>query len=312
MVRDKKVLAVITARKGSKGIPGKNYRDLLGKPLFMWSVLASLLSDRVDLTVVSSDCPEIEKIVKEYKNKNKKSKLLFIKRPKNISGDLSKNEEALIHALRYFKSESKKEFKIIVNLQPTSPCRFSGLLDKCLDKYIEGNYKSLFTAKKYTPFFWQKINNKWEYMTGKNCFVRPMRQEIFEDDKDSDFLMHDNGSVYIIDSEVLLKTKCRISKNHIVYETTGVLNLQIDEEYDFDLIRSMCESRGINSLVDKDVDDEGVIITGNKDRGIEIVNEGQYINIGSNRYSRKDNEETETVKMKVGDKIVYSPKFKNK
>ena len=55
MIKGKKVLSVITARADSKGLPGKNYRELLGKPLFMWSVEASLKSQYVDEVAISSN-----------------------------------------------------------------------------------------------------------------------------------------------------------------------------------------------------------------------------------------------------------------
>ncbi|MHA1470850.1 MAG: acylneuraminate cytidylyltransferase family protein [Candidatus Asgardarchaeia archaeon] len=276
MIGNKKILCVITARAGSKGIHGKNYRELLGKPLFIWSVDAGLQSKYVDKVVVSSDCLQIKQIVEKYKTEKEEPRLLFILRPKKISGDLSKNEEALIHSMDYLREKSGEQFKIIVNLQPTSPCRFKRLLDKCLEKYSNGNYKSLFTAQKYTPFFWQKINNKWEYITGEDCCKRPMRQEIFEDEENSKFLMHDNGSIYVVDSKVLLKTGCRISDNHMVYETIGIQNLQIDKKYDFNLIESMAKAEGIKSLVDEDVNPFSPNVKENF-----IYNKDEYKNIGS-------------------------------
>jgi CMP-N-acetylneuraminic acid synthetase len=62
VINGKKILSVITARKGSKGIPGKNFRELMGIPLFMWSVYASISSKYVDKTVISSNCGECHEI----------------------------------------------------------------------------------------------------------------------------------------------------------------------------------------------------------------------------------------------------------
>ena len=203
----------------------------MGKPLFMWSVEDSLKSIYIDKTVISSNCKEVKKLSKKYN-----SKIVFIQRPEEISGDLSKNEEALIHTLNILN----EEYDAVVNLQPTSPIR-GKLIDDCIEVYYKGNYKSLLTGTRKTPFFWQKRNGKWEYITGDDCCKRKMRQEFTENDMDSEFVMHDNGNIYITDVEILKKTKCRISDNHMVYETSGVRNLQIDNEFDFKLFEKMLE-----------------------------------------------------------------------
>ena len=274
MIKNKKILSVITARKGSKGILNKNIRELMGKPLFEWSVLSSLNSEYVDKTVISSDSEKIEDIYIENIKKDKKWKeVSFIKRPKSISGDLSKNEEALIHAYNWMKEIYKKEFEIIINLQPTSPCRTEELLDKCIFEYSEGGHNSLLTASVHTPFFWQKINNNWEYIDRffyidnikkpyqesaqwqlikafDNCCNRKMRQEFRDLDKNnSDFLLHDCGNIYITDTKVLLSTNCRIGNKPCIYPVEKLNSLQIDTEYDFKLIEKMVEAYNLKSLI---------------------------------------------------------------
>ena len=248
MISNKRILSVITARKGSKGIPGKNYRDLLGKPLFMWSVMASVSSKYVDKTIISSNCEQIERIYNEDKDLIKGitffniSNCEFIRRPVEISGDLSKNEEALIHAI----NNEKEQFDVVINLQPTSPIRLEGLLDKCIEMYYNGNYDSLITAKKDTPFFWQKINGEWKYTVDKNhCCDRKMRQEF----KDNEFTYHDCGSIYITDVDIMLRTKCRIGKKVAIFEVDRMNSLQIDEEFDFELIEQMAKVKGLDSLI---------------------------------------------------------------
>ena len=70
MINNKRILSVIIARKGSKGIKGKNFRKLCGLPLFLWSVEASLDSKYIDKTIVSSNCPYCKEIIDEYKQYN--------------------------------------------------------------------------------------------------------------------------------------------------------------------------------------------------------------------------------------------------
>ena len=268
MINNKKILSVITARKGSKGIKNKNIKELMGKPLFMWSVLASLDSKYVDKTVISSDSELIEEIYIENIRRDKKwKKVSFVKRPKEISGDLSINEEALIHAYNWMKEIEDTDYSIVYNLQPTSPVRLNRILDKSIEEYVDGEYDSLLTVLEMTPFFWQKIKGKWEYIDRNfswgyveksyqpskqyqfiksfdGCCERKMRQQIYE----SKMLFHDCGNLYGVDTKVLLSTNCRIGKNPIVFPVDKLNSLQIDTEFDFKLIENMIKSYNLENL----------------------------------------------------------------
>ncbi len=251
MIGNKKVLAVILARKGSKGIPGKNYRDILGKPLFIWSVQAALESKYIDKIVISSNCPNcklayykclVEKTI-DTNDMTKQGRVEWIDRPDEISDDLSKNEEALIHTMDYLGSD---KFDVVINLQVTSPCRLERLVDRCIEEYHEGGYDSLLTGSLTTPFLWRKKDNKWIYNIDYNdCCNRKMRQQFSEEE----MLLHDNGNLYLTNSKILLDRECRIGYNPCIYETTGLNNLQIDEEFDFKLIENMAKAMGLESLI---------------------------------------------------------------
>ncbi len=250
MIGNKKILAVVTARKGSKGIPGKNYRDLLGKPLFLWSMEAALQSNYVDGIILSTNCQNcidaFEKHRDEMQGQSDQRLFGYILRPDEISTDTSKNEEALIHTVEFLKEHQDLEFDIIVNLQVTSPCRLDGLVDRCIEEYHKGGHDSLLTASKDTPFIWQKKDGKWEYTVDvNNCCDRKMRQEFGE----SDFIYHDDGNLYITESSILLDSECRIGYNPAVFETTGINSVQIDEEFDFMLIENMAKTMKLESLI---------------------------------------------------------------
>jgi len=251
MINGKRVVSIILARKGSKGIPGKNYRKLLNEPLFMWSMLASLDSKYVDDVVVSTNCEEVHRSLKWYTRSKTTSKEVpfYIKRPDEISGDFAKNEDALIHALDFLK-ERNEEYDIVLNPQVTSPCRLDGLIDKSIEEYDKGGYDSLLTGTKDTPFLWRKKDGKWIYNIDKNdCCNRKMRQEFLEDEFNSDFIFHDCGNLYLTDRKVLLDTECRIGNNPCVFEVDGINSLQIDTEFDFQIIEQMIKTRGLKSLI---------------------------------------------------------------
>jgi len=281
MIENKKILCVITARKGSRGMPGKNYKKLLGKPLFMWSVFAAMESKYIDQVAISSNCEECHKAYdKWYREESpfvldgysdtidsSNMRLHWVQRPDEMSGALSKNEDALIHAYKeelYFQFDAD----IIINLQPTSPVRLDNLIDRTIEAYHEGEHDSLLTANKKTPYIWQKMKDKWEYIDRyfsidhmkksyqskerwqmvkgfDDCCNRKMRQDL----KEQEFLFHDNGNVYITDAKVLLRTECRIGDKPCVFEVDDFNSLQIDTEFDFRLIETMLKMKGIDSPI---------------------------------------------------------------
>ena len=107
-----KVLAIIPARGGSKGILNKNIKNFNGKPLIQWTIESALKSKLIDKIVVSSDSHKIINI-------SKKLGADIVFRPKNISGDNATTESAVKHCVKYFKNS----YETIVILSPTSPLR---------------------------------------------------------------------------------------------------------------------------------------------------------------------------------------------
>ena len=114
-----KIVSVILARGGSKEIPSKNIINVKGKPLIYYTIKASQESN-VQETWVSTDCAKIKKVAQKF-NAN------VLDRPKIISQDFSKSEEALIHF------SEKIEFDVLVFIQPTSPLLKSKDINKELD-----------------------------------------------------------------------------------------------------------------------------------------------------------------------------------
>jgi len=271
MLDGKKVLSVITARRDSVGLPGKNWKILLDRSLVEWSILASLQCPLVDMTVVSSNCPKVEEAtrnVMELVNDwtmdtvgrlydlseildgfPSLGTLRFIQRPDSMATATSKNEEALIHAYEYTKTNFNLDADIIVNLQPTSPMRMNRLLERCLQFFSDNHYDSLLTACKETPFFWRKINEEWKSLYDyKN---RPMRQEIKDNNEDNlyrSWCYHDDGSIYVMKKDMFITKNCRLCGYIGVFENDKINSLQIDSQDDFDLIEGYCKNKNITPV----------------------------------------------------------------
>ncbi|MFW6172978.1 MAG: cytidylyltransferase domain-containing protein [Elusimicrobiota bacterium] len=227
MINDKKILSVITARAGSRGVPGKNFKHINGTPLIVWSVNQSLSSQYIDFTVVSSNSEKIRQCT-EYAYTNKK--YMFIDRPHELATDISPNEDTLIHAYKYVKKECKFDADLIINLQPTSPIRNNGLIDKCIE-YI-GDHDSLLTVKKIAPFFLYKNKDKFYQFDKSKLMHRPMRQQLHDDD----FFYYDCGNLYIVSSKVLLNQHSRLGENFAVFVVDDKQGLQIDTKIDFEIL----------------------------------------------------------------------------
>jgi len=127
MLDDKKVIAVIPARGGSKRLPGKNIRQLGDKPLIAWSIEAAKTSKYIDRVIISTDCEDIANIAQRYGGD-----VPFL-RPQELSGDTAGSNGVILHALEHID----ESFDYVVLLQPTSPLRKAEDIDILLESFDE-------------------------------------------------------------------------------------------------------------------------------------------------------------------------------
>ena len=130
MYRDKKILAIIPARGGSKGIPHKNIISLCGKPLISYTIAAALASQYIDYTMVSTDDKDIANISLKCG-----ANIPFL-RPAELASDHSKTIDAVIHAIDGL-SNMKMKFDTMILLQPTQPLRTTDDIDNAIDTFME-------------------------------------------------------------------------------------------------------------------------------------------------------------------------------
>ena len=126
------VLAIIAARGGSKGLPGKNIRKLLGKPLIFYTISEAKKSKLLTRFIVSTDSPEIARIARKYG-----AEVPFM-RPKKFARDLTTDMEYLPHAVNWLKEHEGYKPDIILRLPPTSPMRRSEHIDQGIQLLIDG------------------------------------------------------------------------------------------------------------------------------------------------------------------------------
>tara|TARA_B110000263_G_C15205078_1_gene462499 strand:+ start:220 stop:909 length:690 start_codon:yes stop_codon:yes gene_type:complete len=137
MYNDRKILAVIPARSGSKRLFNKNIKDLNGKPLIVWTIQAALKSAYIDKVIVSTDSEEIADISKRFG-----AEVPFI-RPSNLSDDKTDSLSVIKHAVEFYNSQ----YDIVVLLQPTSPLRNTQDIDEAF-KLLNNNTKAVVSVCK--------------------------------------------------------------------------------------------------------------------------------------------------------------------
>lgn len=222
-------IAVILARAGSKGVPGKNWMDFCGMPLVKWSIMAALEKETCDHVLVSSDSREIMDIC----NVMQDSRVSFVARPSCFCTDNCSSELAISHALSVYRSVLKFNDNCkVCFLQPTSPFRYGNIIQKCFD--CIGCGESAFTAIKHTPLFWQVDKSSYAYPQYKD---RKMRQEYGADE----FMWHDCGNVYTFYAEDFFVKASRHQAKSRIVECDMIQSLQIDSHMDLDVCRKISE-----------------------------------------------------------------------
>lgn len=172
-MENKKILCIIPARSGSKGIIHKNIKIFRGKPLLAWSIEHALkckYSKNMRI-IVSTDSKEYVEIAKKWG-----ADVPFL-RPKEISGDLSTDYECIKHAIEWLKINENYNPNIILQLRPTQPCRKIEDINKCLDIFIH-NYNNYDSLRTVVPF--EKSPYKMYTIDLNNIMLKPLFNKVNE------------------------------------------------------------------------------------------------------------------------------------
>lgn len=224
-----KVLGLIPARGGSKGLPRKNIRLLVGRPLISWTINSALKSKYINSVVVSTDDREIAEISRKCG-----AEVPFF-RPKKLSQDKSLRNEVILHALNKIKG-----FDYVVLLQPTSPLRTSECIDQAFKEFIESGASSCVsvTEQHPSPEWIFKISENKRIDNRQNNFVLQNRQDLPQ-------YYALNGAIYITSVNHFLNYEGNdpfVCDDTFPFIMNKENSIDIDDEIDF----SICSVR-INS-----------------------------------------------------------------
>lgn len=221
IMEEHKILAIIPARGGSKGIAGKNIKLLNQKPLICYTIEEALKSIYLNEVFVSTDNPIITKI-------SKKCGAKIIDRPAELAKDKSPTIDAIIHAIEFIKNESDKD--IIILLQPTSPLRNATDIDKAFDIFIKTECDSVISMCKveHSPYWCFEINNEILQPLFGYEYLRMRRQKVPD-------VYRPNGAIYISTIKNLYKNNGFYCDKIVPYIMPSERSIDIDEEIDFKL-----------------------------------------------------------------------------
>ena len=219
------ILAIIPARGGSKGIPGKNIKMLAGKPLIAYSIESALSSRFIDRVVVSTDDEEIAETAPKFGAE-------VIMRPKELAEDLTPMDPVLAHAVLFLEKENGYKSDFVMLLQPTSPLRTAEHIDGAVEKFLNGDFDSLASIFIMT-------NNQHE-INDKDCLI-PVFKEIKNRDERKPIVV-ENGAIYISNVNLIRQGKIR-GERIGYYEMDRYASVDIDDLLDLITVQQLLLGR---------------------------------------------------------------------
>lgn len=219
-----KNIGFIPLRKNSKGIPNKNKRKMVGRPLFTWVLGEAIFSELDEVVIYTDDRDIIDFVNKEYYWANKVKAIL---RSAESATDTASTEFAMLE----YCNTINFEFNKFCLLQATSPFTRREDINKCLSKLDKG-YDSALTVVNTHRFLWNEDGTPINY----DPINRPRRQ-------DFNGLLIENGAVYAVTKDVLKKTNNRIGSKTSVVKMDEDSLLEIDSESDWVAVESLLIER---------------------------------------------------------------------
>ena len=232
MKKTPKILGIIPARGGSKRIPNKNIKKLLGKPMIYYTIKEAKKSKYLSEIVVSTEDKKIAKIVNEYNVK-------VIDRPKYLAKDTSSSLDIFKHVITQLENKENFSPDIVVILQPTSPLRIVHDIDNSIRKFIFNKCDSVVSVSKVEhPPHWMYIlkNRKLNRIIIKG-------QENKIERKDLPTIYQLNGAVEVTSRNNIIKNNSLLGKMILPYLMPLNRSIDIDNVLEFNLTKLLLSKK---------------------------------------------------------------------
>jgi CMP-N,N'-diacetyllegionaminic acid synthase len=217
MYKEHRVLAVISARGGSKGVPRKNVRLLAGKPLITWTIEQAAQSRYIDRVIVSSEDEEICQVAKESG-----AEAPFV-RPAELASDTASGVDVLCHAVENVGGD----YDYVVLLQPTSPLRESTDIDAAIEFCVSRAAKSVVSVAEATK------SPYWMYQMKEGGELTPVVEDAATNRQQLPQSYALNGALYVLEVPTLLANRKILDGQTLGYVMPAERSYDIDSETDF-------------------------------------------------------------------------------
>jgi len=228
-----RILSIIPARGGSKGIPNKNIKLLCGKPLLQFTSEVAQKSKYISKLILSSDDDAIIKVGQSLGLK------VPFKRPSSLAGDKSPTIDVVKHALQFFEEKGEK-YDAVCLLQVTSPFRSVKFLDKAIETFMASKTDALISVievpHEFNPHwtFMPNVYGNLEIATGdKNIITR--RQDLPKS-------YHRDGSIYLTKTSTILKDNSLYGNSISYVVSDEKFHVNIDTLEDWEKAEIICKS----------------------------------------------------------------------
>lgn len=220
----KTIVAVIPARGGSKGLPGKNIRVLGDKPLIAWTIHAAIVSNIFRDILVSTDNLDIADVAKKY------GATIPFMRPSELSGDLVSQADVVKHIIHWMEELNNLPDYIML-LQPTSPLRTAEDIKNALNLTLTHNPDAIVSVVPASehPYLAKKIGSDGILVDFIPYIDKPERRQEFPEA----YIL--NGAIYLIRPKVFLENSSFTPPNTLGYIMPAKRSIDIDTLWDFTL-----------------------------------------------------------------------------
>jgi len=228
------LIAIVPARGGSKGIPGKNIKIFCGKPLIYYTISEALKSKLITEIIISTDSLEIAETAKGFG-----AKCPFI-RPSELATDNAKAIDNYIYTVKKLNDDYNYSEDEFIVLQPTSPLRTVFDIDNAINLFIEKSADSVISVTEFDhPIEWAKIIESDGRL--RNYFQSETNSNLNRQELQTSY--RPNGAIFVFKFELLFNNYSYYSENTFGYKMSSENSIDIDTELDFEFAEYIMRKR---------------------------------------------------------------------